>query len=262
MPDLVKQEKENLTNELNSYVSNIYFQHKRDQFYKLIQKWGEEKLCKKILKIDLYEEATSMESEIAFSLAKKGDVVGIDICPNVVRMARKNCKQKMKFMEQDMTNMDKIKDGTFDLVLSHSTLDHVVDIEGAVKELYRVMKKDGILIVTINNRTNILYPFLKIVGKIIGPFFGAKSIYETYSFDVISFRRFIKRMGFQVEDSTGILFVTPIMPTIINWAYKNNIEPVKRFFKSYIRFMERVGKKNTWLNYLISMQVAVKARKV
>lgn len=93
--------------------------------------------------------------EIAFLVAaragKDGDVTGVDITPKMLeyaesKMKSRNLPKDVRFVVGDALRLD-FKDGTFDLVTSGYMLRNVSDIQGAVNEMYRVLKPGGRAIV-------------------------------------------------------------------------------------------------------------------
>lgn len=106
------------------------------------------------LKTDLFDEATT-GGVLPVMREVSGSVAGIDIAPDVAEGAR------ARFPELEASVADirglPFADGEFDLVVSLSTLDHLAsvdEIEGAVRELVRVLAPGGMLAVTIDNGAN------------------------------------------------------------------------------------------------------------
>ncbi len=81
---------------------------------------------------------------VAKHLDKTGSVVGVDITPGMVELAKKklesmNFESKVSFELGDALDLQ-YPEGTFDLVTSGYMLRNVTDIQGAVNEMYRVLK--------------------------------------------------------------------------------------------------------------------------
>ncbi len=86
--------------------------------------------------------------EISFMAAervgKDGTVIGVDITPGMLAMARKkmgtmDLPVQVDFREGDALNMN-FDDDTFDVVTSGYMLRNVTDIQQAVNEMYRILK--------------------------------------------------------------------------------------------------------------------------
>lgn len=76
------------------------------------------------------------------------NTVGIDLSEEALRIA--NHMGGIKVSSGDFTDLP-FKEETFDLVLASAVLEHVQDTGRALDESYRVLKKKGILCVTLPN---------------------------------------------------------------------------------------------------------------
>ncbi len=102
-------------------------------------------------------------SALLAKIAKK--VTAVDINQRVID----HCKQKY---QTDNLSFDVITpetkthfaDQSFDLIVSFQVIEHVHNVKGYLNELKRVLKDDGVLIITTPNRGYRLYPFQKPVN--------------------------------------------------------------------------------------------------
>ncbi len=79
-------------------------------------------------------------------------VVGVDISDEAIEKAKKNFKRdNIDYFVQDATNMQKLKDNDFDVVVSYETFEHVSDVELFLKEIKRVAKPDATIIISCPN---------------------------------------------------------------------------------------------------------------
>jgi len=85
-------------------------------------------------------------------LASGAHVIGLDISlPMLVRAAQKAKGYPFQIVLADMSNLPFQKD-SFDKVVSVTALEFIKDAEGAVKELFRVAKRGGwIVVATLNS---------------------------------------------------------------------------------------------------------------
>lgn len=67
--------------------------------------------------------------------------------------------------EDDMHNLDRFKDKTFDAVYSSHTLEHAFDPEKATSEIYRILKKGGQFILVLPYPDNYDFALKAHVGK-------------------------------------------------------------------------------------------------
>lgn len=239
------------------YVDNPFFQYKKRELLRLSEKWGQEKLSQKILKTDLYEEALGYD-HFLFDLAKNNDqVYGIDISPKIVELAAKRGKQLgllPHLLAEDVKNLS-FKDKSFDLIISNSTLDHFPEIDVALKELNRILKDDGVLILTLHNRNNPLIALLYGTMNLMKRY----QVYAEGTYSLRQTKKLMKEAGFVPTDSTGIINIPPVLPTFINLCYRKNI--LKKTLQKTVDFFEFVGKKNTPLNYVTGYLIAVRGTK-
>src|SRR3989344_8236918 len=79
---------------------------------------------------------------------------GIDVDKEKVDWAIKNCEASYKVGAAEKIPF---KDNTFDVILLFATLEHIIDRPAALKEINRVLKKDGIALITIPNTLSYFY---------------------------------------------------------------------------------------------------------
>ena len=93
---------------------------------------------------------------------KKAAIYGIDISPNMKKEAEKKLRKfrKVKLFVSDVGKM-LFKDNYFDFVFSTESFHHYPNGEKAIKEMARVLKKEGkLVIVDINLKPIWLFNFL------------------------------------------------------------------------------------------------------
>jgi ubiquinone/menaquinone biosynthesis C-methylase UbiE len=92
--------------------------------------------------------------------AKAGaDYTGVDLTEAAVELARKRFELfdlKGSFRTADAENLD-FPDDSFDLVYSHGVLHHTPNTEGAVREVHRVLKKNGRAVIMLYHRNSYNY---------------------------------------------------------------------------------------------------------
>ncbi len=89
--------------------------------------------------------------EIAFLVAQHagadGDVIGLDLTPKMLELAREKMKSRdlprpVEFVEGDALKLP-YGEGTFDLITSGYMLRNVAGLQGAIDEMYRVLRPGG-----------------------------------------------------------------------------------------------------------------------
>lgn len=80
--------------------------------------------------------------------SKAKSVTGVDISETAIKHAKETySKTNLKYMQSDVLNMD-FKDNSFDLVVSFETLEHLAAHNELVQEFKRVLKPEGVLIIS------------------------------------------------------------------------------------------------------------------
>lgn len=79
-------------------------------------------------------------------------VIGIDISKWLIDIAKKEIKTKnVEFYQMDLTKKLKFKDNFFDVIISYNILQEIRNISTPFKEMARVLKKGGKLIISITH---------------------------------------------------------------------------------------------------------------
>jgi SAM-dependent methyltransferase len=81
-------------------------------------------------------------------LLKRGaGVVGVDISPKMLRLARERVGDKVDFHQADLTKpMKFLKDSSFDIVISSLAIPYIRDLARLFKDFYRVLKSPGVMV--------------------------------------------------------------------------------------------------------------------
>lgn len=139
-------------------------------------------------------------------------VSGIDIGPKLVAINKK-LTPNGKFMVSSASKLP-FKDESFDVVLSTEVIEHVENQKAALKEMSRVLKKNGILVITTPNRIfKPLFDFLSWIR--IRPYHGNEN--WIYSWDMI---KTMSRNGLKLEKEKYFNFIAPN-------AFLDNFENIK-----------------------------------
>jgi ubiquinone/menaquinone biosynthesis C-methylase UbiE len=124
-----------------------------------------------------------------------------DICPKCLQIMADNGLKTVSFdIDTDDTAFP-FTDGYFDAVIVLSTIEHVIHIDHFVKELLRILRKDGYLFISAPNYSGLPYllPFL-LNGKTFHDPMSESSRYEFYGhvryFTYTTLLEFISSFGF------------------------------------------------------------------
>jgi len=128
---------------------------------------------------------------LAISMAKANrdsKVYGIDISDDMITIAQRNAQKEgitenIQFIKADIANLP-FDDKTFDLIVSTFSLHHWGRVPEAVKECYRVLRKDGMLCIYDFSRVDYAKPG-KEFRKSASTLFGKDSEFKTIKFGFI-----------------------------------------------------------------------------
>lgn len=118
-------------------------------------------------------------------LAEKGfQMVGIDLSDRAVEMAKKNASllnlKNIDYFQADTEDLGIFANETFDGVVSFSTLRYVPNLKKALKEIYRVIKRNGVAVLDFPNRYCPWFAILKnkfgVENHIYDHFFSAREL--------------------------------------------------------------------------------------
>jgi cytochrome P450/ubiquinone/menaquinone biosynthesis C-methylase UbiE len=130
----------------------------------LVERWLPGQLGR-VLKTDLWDEAVGRGLAAALE-DRSNEVVGVDVSDEVLAAARARHPQ-LAAERADVRNLP-FADASFDAVVSNSTLDHFdssTDILTGVRELHRVLRPGGLLLLTLDNPANPLVAVSKALPR-------------------------------------------------------------------------------------------------
>ena len=124
---------------------------------------------------------------------KELNITAIDYDVGQINIAKRNNKLKnVKFMHGDATNM-KFKNLSFDYAIETDVFHHIKEYPKAIKEVYRVLKKNGHFYLIDISQYMFTWP--------IHLFFPPESFFTKKEFI-----RQLQNNGFEIEKSSGNLF--------------------------------------------------------
>jgi SAM-dependent methyltransferase len=144
---------------------------KRRDHLAVLERWLPELQGTRVLKTDLWEEGVAGD-ELLFSLARRGaSAHGIDLSERVVEgaAARGLAAGVDTALQRGSVADIPLGDGTMDVVVSTSTLDHLEEpgaYARAIAEFRRVLVPGGILVVTVDNPANAFDWLLRLAARL------------------------------------------------------------------------------------------------
>lgn len=232
----------------------------RDEHIKLIEDWAGGLKGKKILKTDLYEESFS-EEKFLFYFSEKGSYVfGMDIASNIAFKAKMQAKASgLVFNTCVACDVREcaFKDSSFDVVISNSTLDNLAtgDVDKAMAELRRILKPQGRLILTLDNRNNFLYHLGYQIEKAI----NTNGYYQDKCYSLREARALAVSNNFIVEDITAIVHIPTPFNKIAILLEKTKIKFFDCLIWHCVKLFSKLGNKRT--KFLTGWFIALKLAK-
>jgi SAM-dependent methyltransferase len=178
---------------------------------KLLERWLPAEPVGLLLKTDLFDEAVGAGLYPLLSRRARA-VAAVDASPAMVAAAH------VRYPDVDARTGDvralEFADGSFDAVVSNSTLDHFEsrdELAAAVRELARVLVPGGLLVLTLDNPVNPLValrnalPFgpmnrIGLVPYRVGATCGPRRL-----------RALLEASGFEVERTTALMHVPRVL---------------------------------------------------
>jgi SAM-dependent methyltransferase len=213
-----------------------------------------------LLKTDAFDEAFG-QGLYRLLKSRVQTVVGMDLAIAALQAAKLR-HPGMQVISTDVRNLP-FGDGAFDVIVSNSTLDHFADereIIRSIRELHRVLKKDGCMLITIDNPVN---PLLALRGVL--PFallrrLGLVPYYVGKSFSPGRLRQVLKEAGFDIRELRPVMHCPRVLAVALARLLSNhNSAPRQERYLQWLQQFERLSSLPT--RYLTGNFTAVKAIK-
>lgn len=146
------------------YLDPVVARQKRLVHRDLIHRWASGLVVRTFLKTDLFEEANGADQLLFDLYPPTCWAVGMDVTARTVSRAARRCQNpSARFLICDVRR-PALRPGSVDLVVSTSTLDHLAsaaEFRASLAEIAGLLREGGLLIVTLDNPDNPLYPPLR-----------------------------------------------------------------------------------------------------
>ncbi|NQU74402.1 MAG: methyltransferase domain-containing protein [Candidatus Omnitrophica bacterium] len=245
------------------HINNFLGCYKSEEFIKLIIAWAGDLRGKRMLKTDLREEAYG-EDEILFSLSNNDFLsYGVDKNIETVKAAtaimKKRNLEKNIYMTADIREIP-FKDKVFDLIVSSSTLDHFreeKDFTKSLVELKRVLKNDGIMIITINNQCNLIFYFFAKLEQLFG-----LVDYPIKFYTLKRIRRLLDKIGLVIySDDRIVSIINPLNSVLILMRRLKVADSLINVFAKGIVKLAKLLDKQRGIKIFTSWFIAIKCIK-
>jgi SAM-dependent methyltransferase len=203
--------------------------YKRREGLELVAAWAPPEV-RSVLKTDLFEEGFGEDALLDALIATYPAVFGMDVSQVVTAEARKRIPTAAGYLVSDASTLP-FKAGSFDLIVSISTLDHLPPplLAAALDELYRVLRPSGCLVLTLDSGHNPLHVFSNAFRRWLGRIFAERC------YTVQDVRDAMAGQPWIVTHATAIYHV----PFPVNFLAKKAGKVLGRWADGGIRFVVR-----------------------
>ena len=108
---------------------------------------------------------------------EKYELFGVDFSENMIAEAKRNCGQKATFSVADAENLP-FDSATFDIIVCNASFHHYVHPNAVLKEMHRVLKDGGRVLIGDPYRHALVRPVMNVVIK-----FSKDGDYHIYGLD-------------------------------------------------------------------------------
>ncbi|MFA4890443.1 MAG: class I SAM-dependent methyltransferase [Candidatus Paceibacterota bacterium] len=167
---------------------------------------------------------------------KNIELYGFDFSEEIVKIAIGNTG----ILNIKEGNLEEIpfEDGKFDIILCTQVIEHLLDDKKGIMELHRVLKKGGYLIISTDNKHNIVSKLLNFPGAVMlfiyrtikSIFYRKNNKYFPHkSYSVKEFKELVGSSKFKIEEMSTFRFSAPFP------FYK------LRFARDIMDFLEKIA---------------------
>ncbi len=169
-PASYKEELKKLWNEKAEIYHERYASKKVGPFRSLEELIAAARLQRGDRVLDIATGTGIVAVEVVKKVGNNGKVVGIDISTGPLAIARRTAGKtsNLQFLEMDAEDL-KFPDGSFDAVLSEFALMFFPDSQKALREMKRVLVKDGRIAVSVHGSADNV-PYLSIIMSTLTKF--------------------------------------------------------------------------------------------
>ena len=186
----------------------------------LLDRWIPERGADCALKTDMFDEMCS-DGLYPFLTLRARSFVGIDMSVSVLRLSRSR-HAGSHGVAADVRQLP-FAGGTFDLIISNSTLDHfecVGEIKKALVELFRVLRPEGELIITMDNPENPVIALRNALPFRLLNRLGFTPYYVGATLNARDLRLMLEETGFKIMEITSVMHC----PRVIAVAFANLLQ--------------------------------------
>ncbi len=207
----------------------------------------------RVLKLDLWNEA--INTRILHWVESQGaTVVGLDHSREVAVRAKLSSRRHGSaagVLRADIRDLP-FHDGSFDVVYTMGTIEHIAEYRRAVREVCRVLRPGGRAVIGVPHKWNI---FLRPLMVAVLDLFGLYHYSPEKSFSAGELRRVIEGAGLAVRRRTGILTLPGVLRMLDLFLFTRRL-PGAAAMRCVVRPFELLETRYRWpgaFGYLLTM---------
>jgi SAM-dependent methyltransferase len=209
----------------------------------LLARWLPDGRVERLLKTDLFDEALS--DGLYPQLRQRAQhIVGIDISAAIVS-AEWSEYPHLQVAKADVRCLP-FAAGTFDVVVSNSTLDHFHtsdEIVMSLREIRRVLRPGGHLLLTLDNLANPLIALRNALPFPLLNWLGLVPYYVGVTHGPRSLRRVVQEAGFEVQSVEAIMHCPRVLIVALDRLLEGRLGAAmqRRFWRGVMAFERLAG---------------------
>lgn len=171
----------------------------------LLAHWLPADRVERLLKTDLFDEAFRDGLYPELSLRAQ-TIIGIDISALMLHVDRSR-HGGLRVVRADVRHLPFASE-SFDAIVSNSTLDHFKsphEIIASLRELYRVLRKGGLLLLTLDNLANPIIALRNALPYRLLNRLGLVPYYVGVTYGPRRLRRVLQQIGFEVVELSAVM---------------------------------------------------------
>lgn len=223
----------------------------------LFRRWLPPAPVPRLLKTDVFDEAVATGLDDLL-LAAARHVVGMDISHATLRQARSARRHAVTADTRDLP----FATGSFDIIISNSTLDHfpsLPDLRASLRELHRILKPGGELLLTLDNLANPKIALRRLLPYRLLHRLDLLPYYVGYTCGPRRLRALLETTGFQLRELTAVMHAPRVLAVrLARWLTGRSPAAQTKFLRA-LAACERLEPLPT--RFLTGHFLAVRARK-
>jgi SAM-dependent methyltransferase len=213
---------------------------------------------KRVLKLDLWNEAINTRI-LQWVAAEGAAAFGLDVSTVVAHRARENARREqfdLSLLRADIRRIP-FRDGSFDVVYTMGTIEHIDEYRDALREIHRVLKVGGTAIIGVPNFWD---PFLRPLLVTVMEALGRYPYAPEKSFTRAELRRDVEAAGLSVTKMTGILLLPGVLRMLDLFLHVRRGWAARRT-EWFIRPFDAIEQRFAWLDRLGYLVTAVATKR-